>query len=70
MIYTHVPNRGVLGVAARLTPKSRDFKPVNAFMKRYRPELPTGEPTRECPECLSAIPAAAKRCAFCTAELR
>ncbi|GAB4250699.1 MAG: large conductance mechanosensitive channel protein MscL [Thermoleophilia bacterium] len=45
-------------------------KPVNTFMKRYRPELPTGEPTKACPECLSAIPAAAKRCAFCTAELR
>lgn len=24
-------------------------------------------PTRECPECLSKIPAAARRCAFCTA---
>lgn len=24
---------------------------------------------RECPECLSEVPAAAKRCAFCTSEL-
>ena len=25
--------------------------------------------TRDCPECLSSIPAAARRCAFCTAQL-
>jgi len=25
--------------------------------------------TRECPECLSEVPFAAKRCAFCTSEL-
>ncbi|MDQ6856007.1 MAG: large conductance mechanosensitive channel protein MscL [Candidatus Dormibacteraeota bacterium] len=25
--------------------------------------------TRECPECLSNIPAAARRCAFCTAQV-
>ena len=25
--------------------------------------------TRDCPECLSAIPVAARRCAFCTAEV-
>jgi large conductance mechanosensitive channel len=30
----------------------------------------TGEPAvRECPECLSAIPAAARRCAQCTSEV-
>jgi len=27
------------------------------------------ETTRECPECLSEVPAAASRCAFCTSEL-
>lgn len=26
--------------------------------------------TKECPECLSDIPAKARRCAFCTTELR
>ncbi|MFN8113850.1 MAG: large conductance mechanosensitive channel protein MscL [Solirubrobacterales bacterium] len=26
--------------------------------------------TKECPECLSDIPAQARRCAFCTTELR
>jgi large conductance mechanosensitive channel len=42
-------------------------KPVNAIAKRRaRPEEPA---TRECPECLSQIPAGARRCAFCTAEV-
>jgi large conductance mechanosensitive channel len=27
------------------------------------------DPTRSCPECLSAIPKAASRCAFCTAQV-
>ena len=45
-------------------------KPVNALMARRRTEAPVDETTRECPECLSSIPAAARRCAFCTTELR
>lgn len=44
-------------------------KPVNALMARRKTEEPVGETTRECPECLSSIPTAARRCAFCTAEL-
>ena len=40
--------------------------PVNRLLDRYRP-APAPAPTRECPECLSKIPAAARRCAFCTA---
>jgi large conductance mechanosensitive channel len=43
--------------------------PVNALMARRRTETQVDEPTRECPECLSSIPAAARRCAFCTAEM-
>ena len=42
-------------------------KPVNALMARRRTELPVEVPTRPCPECLSEIPEAATRCAFCTA---
>ncbi len=42
-------------------------KPVNALMDRFRPEPPPEAPTRACSECLSSIPAAARRCAFCTA---
>lgn len=42
-------------------------KPVNALMARNAP--PIERTTRECPECLSEIPIAAHRCAFCTAEV-
>jgi large conductance mechanosensitive channel len=44
-------------------------KPVNALMERRKTEEAVDEPTRECPECLSSIPAAARRCAFCTAQV-
>jgi large conductance mechanosensitive channel len=41
--------------------------PVNAFVARMRRgEAPPDPTTKKCPECLSAIPVAAKRCAFCT----
>ena len=43
-------------------------KPVNALAAR-RAGAEEAE-TRECPECLSEVPAAALRCAFCTSELR
>lgn len=43
-------------------------KPVNALMERYRTEPPPERETRDCSECLSQIPVAARRCAFCTAE--
>ena len=45
------------------------IKPVNVLMARYKPEPPPDRETRDCPECLSSIPAAARRCAFCTAEV-
>jgi large conductance mechanosensitive channel len=44
-------------------------KPVNALMDRLRTEPDTESETRPCPECLSKIPTAARRCAFCTAEV-
>ena len=44
-------------------------KPVNALMARFRTEPDVETPTHACPECLSQIPAAARRCAFCTAEV-
>jgi large conductance mechanosensitive channel len=44
------------------------IRPVNTLMARYRPEQSADRETRDCPECLSSIPAAARRCAFCTAE--
>jgi large conductance mechanosensitive channel len=44
-------------------------KPVNALMARRRTEPPVDENVRQCPECLSDIPSAARRCAFCTSEV-
>lgn len=44
-------------------------KPVNALMARRKTEPDVESTTRECPECLSSIPRAAHRCAFCTAEV-
>jgi large conductance mechanosensitive channel len=43
-------------------------KPVNALMARYRTEPAPERETADCAECLSQIPATARRCAFCTAE--
>jgi large conductance mechanosensitive channel len=42
-------------------------KPVNAI--RRRREAEEEATTRECPECLSEIPIAARRCSFCTVEV-
>ncbi len=44
--------------------------PVEKLMERFKP-APVAAPdtTRECPHCLSKIPKAASRCAFCTAEV-
>jgi large conductance mechanosensitive channel len=42
------------------------------WVNRLRPAPPAPAPVlamKECPECLSQIPAAAKRCAQCTTEL-
>jgi large conductance mechanosensitive channel len=40
--------------------------PVNKLMSRRAQEDPS---TKECPECTSAIPLAARRCPMCTAQL-
>ena len=41
--------------------------PVNTLMARIkRGEVPPDPTTKKCSECLSEIPIAAKRCAFCT----
>jgi large conductance mechanosensitive channel len=44
--------------------------PVNALTARLRRgEAPPDPTTKKCPECLSEVPIAAKRCAFCTSPL-
>ncbi|MGH2609261.1 MAG: large conductance mechanosensitive channel protein MscL [Tepidiformaceae bacterium] len=44
-------------------------KPVNYLIQRSRKEAPADPTVKKCPECLSEIPAEARRCAFCTAEV-
>ena len=44
--------------------------PVNALMARIRRgEAPPDPTTKKCPECLSEVAIAARRCAFCTSAL-
>lgn len=45
--------------------------PMNTLMARMkRGEVPPDPTTKNCPECLSEIPIAARRCKFCTSVLR
>lgn len=45
--------------------------PINTLIQRYRKAPAPADPTtKKCPECLSEIPLAARRCAFCTAPLQ
>jgi len=44
--------------------------PVNAMVARmHRGEAPPDPTTKKCPECLSEVPIAARRCAHCTSAL-
>jgi large conductance mechanosensitive channel len=44
--------------------------PVNTLVNRMkRGEVPPDPTTKKCPECLSDIPIAARRCAQCTSVL-
>ena len=44
--------------------------PMNAWIaRRRRGEAPTDPTTKKCPECISEVPIAARRCAFCTSVL-
>jgi large conductance mechanosensitive channel len=45
-------------------------KPLNMLAARRAAGAPPASPTtKACPECLSEIPIAARRCAFCTSEV-
>ena len=44
-------------------------RPINTLVARRRVDQDPAAETRDCPECLSSVPAAARRCAFCTASL-
>jgi large conductance mechanosensitive channel len=44
--------------------------PVNSLVARMRRgETPPDPTTKKCPECLSDVAIAARRCAFCTSQL-
>src|SRR3712207_4869802 len=43
--------------------------PMNRRMALPKPAEPAPQTPRECPEYLSSIPIAARRCAYCTAEV-
>jgi large conductance mechanosensitive channel len=40
--------------------------PLNAMMARFNPKEAAAPTTKPCPQCLSEIPLAAKRCGHCT----
>jgi large conductance mechanosensitive channel len=39
--------------------------PINKLMERFKPAPDEPTPVKDCSECLSSIPAAARKCAFC-----
>jgi large conductance mechanosensitive channel len=44
--------------------------PINAINTRFKkPSAPEAPTTRPCPDCLSVIPIAARRCAHCTSVI-
>jgi large conductance mechanosensitive channel len=45
------------------------IKPVNHLLDRFKTEPDVEKETRPCRECLSQIPVAARRCAFCTSAV-
>ncbi len=45
-------------------------KPVNMLMSMRKAAPPAPATTRDCPFCLSKVPLAATRCAYCTSELQ
>ncbi len=44
--------------------------PINLLIERSRSRPEPDPSTKKCPECLSEIPIAAKRCAFCTSVVK
>ncbi|MEK7582831.1 MAG: large conductance mechanosensitive channel protein MscL [Patescibacteria group bacterium] len=42
------------------------IKPMNYLIARSRKEPPADPTTKKCPECMSEIPLAARRCMHCT----
>jgi large conductance mechanosensitive channel len=43
--------------------------PINHLMDRFKPAPDEPTPTRDCPHCVSSIPASAAVCAYCTRDV-
>ncbi|HEY0785160.1 MAG TPA: large conductance mechanosensitive channel protein MscL [Acidobacteriaceae bacterium] len=43
--------------------------PINSLLKRMKRDTPAAVTTKPCPECLSEVPLAARRCSYCTQPL-
>lgn len=44
-------------------------KPINTLVAKARTAKPADPTTKKCPECLSDIPLAARRCSQCTSQV-
>lgn len=44
-------------------------RPLNRLNEKSKPQAAVSVAVRDCPLCLSSIPKAARRCAFCSAEV-
>jgi len=45
-------------------------KPMNYMISKSKKEKPADPTSKKCPECLSEIPLSAKRCSFCTQQVK
>jgi len=45
------------------------FMLLKLINRLHRQQAPAEQPLKDCPRCLSSIPAAATRCPHCTSEL-
>ena len=46
-----------------------DFSAIQVVVRRRSGQAPPDPTTKKCPECLSEVPIAARRCAFCAQPL-
>ena len=44
--------------------------PMNKLVNRFRKPKTSAQLKKECPECLSEIPKGARRCPYCTSQLK
>lgn len=64
-MYGHFINATISFLLVAFTVFFFIVKPINLLITRTKNEAPPEPSTKKCPECLSEIPLAAKRCAHC-----